>query len=120
MTERPARTEMPNVIELSVVNKFRREIWTKFLKGIKEYQLIQEGDKIAVCISGGIKTLLKQLRVVNPAVDKNIFRSVENVNLQTIISYHRGDDYHHFLDDYDEGRSIRGTDAEGENDTDLS
>ncbi len=301
MTERPVRTEMPNAIELSVVNKFRREIWTKFLKGIKEYQLIQAGDKIAVCISGGkdsmlmamcmkrlrryskvpfevvflvmnpgyneinyqkirenaelleipvqvfetgifdavakvdqhpcylcarmrrghlyktakelgcnkialghhfddvietilmgmlygsqvqtmmpklhsenyegmqlirpmylvreadiirwkqyndlqfiqcacrftenctmcdnggggskrqeIQTLLKQLRAVNPAVDKNIFRSVENVNLQTIISYHRGDNYHHFLDDYDEGRSIRGTAAEGKNDAGLS
>lgn len=301
MTERPVRTEMPNSIELSVVGKFRREIWTKFLKGIKEYELIQEGDKIAVCISGGkdsmlmamcmkrlqryskvpfevvflvmnpgyneinyqkirenaelleipvqvfetgifdavakvdqhpcylcarmrrghlyktakelgcnkialghhfddvietilmgmlygsqvqtmmpklhsenyegmqlirpmylvreadiirwkqyndlqfiqcacrftenctmcdnggggskrqeIKTLLKQLRAVNPAVDKNIFRSVENVNLQTIISYHRGDEYHHFLDDYDEGRSIRGTKAEGKDESDLS
>ena len=301
MTERPVRTEMPNRIELSVVGKFRREIWTKFLKGIKEYELIQEGDKIAVCISGGkdsmlmamcmkrlqryskvpfevvflvmnpgyneinyqkirenaelleipvqvfetgifdavakvdqhpcylcarmrrghlyktakelgcnkialghhfddvietilmgmlygsqvqtmmpklhsenyegmqlirpmylvreadiirwkqyndlqfiqcacrftenctmcdnggggskrqeIKTLLKQLRAVNPAVDKNIFRSVENVNLQTIISYHRGDEYHHFLDDYDEGRSIRGTKAEGKDESDLS
>ncbi|HAM69329.1 MAG TPA: tRNA 2-thiocytidine(32) synthetase TtcA [Ruminococcus sp.] len=301
MTERPVRTEMPNQIELSVVGKFRREIWTKFLKGIKEYQLIQAGDKIAVCISGGkdsmlmamcmkrlqryskipfevvflvmnpgyneinyqkirenaelleipvqvfetgifdavakvdqhpcylcarmrrghlyktakelgcnkialghhfddvietilmgmlygsqvqtmmpklhsenyegmqlirpmylvreadiirwkqyndlqfiqcacrftenctmcdnggggskrqeIKALLKQLRAVNPAVDKNIFRSVENVNLQTIISYHRGDEYHHFLDDYDEGRSIRGTKAEETNESDLS
>ncbi len=301
MTDRPVRTEMPNSIELSVVGKFRREIWTKFLKGIKEYELIQEGDKIAVCISGGkdsmlmamcmkrlqryskvpfevvflvmnpgyneinyqkirenaelleipvqvfetgifdavakvdqhpcylcarmrrghlyktakelgcnkialghhfddvietilmgmlygsqvqtmmpklhsenyegmqlirpmylvreadiirwkqyndlqfiqcacrftenctmcdnggggskrqeIKTLLKQLRAVNPAVDKNIFRSVENVNLQTIISYHRGDEYHHFLDDYDEGRSIRGTKAEGTDESDLS
>ena len=301
MTEKPVRTEMPNSIELSVVGKFRREIWTKFLKGIKEYELIQEGDKIAVCISGGkdsmlmamcmkrlqryskvpfevvflvmnpgyneinyqkirenaelleipvqvfetgifdavakvdqhpcylcarmrrghlyktakelgcnkialghhfddvietilmgmlygsqvqtmmpklhsenyegmqlirpmylvreadiirwkqyndlqfiqcacrftenctmcdnggggskrqeIKTLLKQLRAVNPAVDKNIFRSVENVNLQTIISYHRGDEYHHFLDDYDEGRSIRGTKAEGKDESDLS
>ena len=301
MTERPVRTEMPNSIELSVVNQFRKEIWAKFLKGIKEYELIQAGDKIAVCISGGkdsmlmamcmkrlqryskipfevvflvmnpgyneinyqkirenaelleipvqvfetgifdavakvdqhpcylcarmrrghlyktakelgcnkialghhfddvietilmgmlygsqvqtmmpklhsenyegmqlirpmylvreadiirwkqyndlqfiqcacrftenctmcdnggggskrqeIKTLLKQLRAVNPAVDKNIFRSVENVNLQTIISYHRGDEYHHFLDDYDEGRSIRGTKAEGTNESDLS
>ena len=301
MTERPVRTEMPNSIELSVVNKFRKAIWTKFLKGIKEYDLIQAGDKIAVCISGGkdsmlmamcmkrlqryskvpfevvflvmnpgyneinyqkirenaelleipvqvfetgifdavakvdqhpcylcarmrrghlyktakelgcnkialghhfddvietilmgmlygsqvqtmmpklhsenyegmqlirpmylvreadiirwkqyndlqfiqcacrftenctmcdnggggskrqeIKALLKQLRAVNPAVDKNIFRSVENVNLQTIISYHRGNDCHHFLDDYDEGRSVRGTKAEGTNESDLS
>ena len=287
---------IPNDIELSVVKKFRREIWSRFLKGIKEYELIQEGDKIAVCISGGkdsmlmalcmkrlqryskvpfevvflvmnpgyneinyqkiienaetleipiqvfqtgifdavakvdehpcylcarmrrgylyktakemgcnkialghhfddvietilmgmlygsqvqtmmpkihsenyegmqlirpmymvreadiihwkqyndlqfiqcacrftenctmcdnggggskrqeIKNLLKQLRAVNPAVDMNIFRSVENVNLQTIISYHMGDEYHHFLDRFDEGRSVRGTKAEGEN-----
>ena len=84
-------------------------------------------ENCTMCDNGGggskrqeIKTLLKQLRAVNPSVDKNIFRSVENVNLQTIISYHRGDEYHHFLDDYDEGRSIRGTVAEGENDTDLS
>lgn len=281
--------EIPNEIELSIVNKFRKNIWSKFLKGIKEYELIKEGDRIAVCISGGkdsmlmamcmkrlqryskvpfevvflvmnpgyndvnyqkiidnaekldipiqvfetqifnavakvdlhpcylcarmrrgylyktakdlgcnkialghhfddvietilmgmlygsqvqtmmpkihsenfegmqlirplymvceediihwtkynglefiqcacrltesisksedgvgeskrqeIKLLLRQLRAVNPAVDMNIFRSVENVNLQTIISYHRGDEYHHFLDDFDEGRSIRG------------
>lgn len=56
-----------------------------------------------------IKALLRQLREVNPAVDMNIFRSAENVNLQTLISYHRGENYHHFLDDYDEGLSIRGT-----------
>ena len=285
--------EIPNEIELSVVNKFRRTIWSKFLKGIKEYELIKEGDKIAVCISGGkdsmlmamcmkrlqryskipfevvflvmnpgyneinyqkivsnaelleipiqvfetkifdavakvdqhpcylcarmrrgylyktakelgcnkialghhfddvietilmgmlygsqvqtmmpkihsenyegmqlirpmymvreediikwkqyndlqfiqcacrftenctmcdnggggskrqeVKTLLKQLRAKSSAIDMNIFRSVENVNLQTIISYHRGDDYHHFLEDFDEGRSVRGTVAE--------
>lgn len=56
-----------------------------------------------------IKQLLRQLRTVNPAVDMNIFRSVENVNLQTLISYHRGEKSHHFLDDFDEGLSIKGT-----------
>ncbi|MBQ8921344.1 MAG: tRNA 2-thiocytidine biosynthesis protein TtcA [Oscillospiraceae bacterium] len=301
MTEKPVRTEMPNEIELSIVNKFRKTVWTKFLKGIREYDLIKEGDKIAVCISGGkdsmlmamcmkrlqryskvpfevvflvmnpgyneinyqkiqenaellnipiqvfetdifdavakvdqhpcylcarmrrghlyktaqalgcnkialghhfddvietilmgmlygsqvqtmmpklhsenyagmqlirpmylvreadiirwkqyndlqfiqcacrftenctmcdnggggskrqeIKALLKQLRAVNPAVDMNIFRSVENVNLQTVISYHRGGEYHHFLDDFDEGRSVRGTQAEAHDGQDLS
>lgn len=56
-----------------------------------------------------IKALLTQLRQTNPAVDMNIFRSAENVNLQTLISYHIGENRHHFLDDYDEGITIRGT-----------
>ncbi|MBO4876783.1 MAG: tRNA 2-thiocytidine biosynthesis protein TtcA [Ruminococcus sp.] len=56
-----------------------------------------------------IKELLAQLRETNPAVDMNIFRSAENVNLQTLISYHIGDERHHFLDNYSEGRTIRGT-----------
>ena len=77
-------------------------------------------ENCTMCDNGGggskrqeIKALLKQLRAVNPAVDMNIFRSVENVNLQTIISYHRGEEYHHFLDNYEDGMSIRGTKAEG-------
>lgn len=56
-----------------------------------------------------IKSLLKHLREVNPDVDMNIFRSAENVNLQTLISYHKGDEYHHFLESYGDGRSVRGT-----------
>ena len=56
-----------------------------------------------------IKLLLRQLRAVDPAIDMHIFRRVENVNLQTLISYHIGDEYHHFLDNYDDGRNIRGT-----------
>ena len=49
-----------------------------------------------------IKALLQQLRKVNDQIDINIFRSVENVNLETIISYHKGDQYTSFLDDYDQ------------------
>mgnify|MGYP004624735441 FL=1 len=48
-----------------------------------------------------IKQLIAQLKKINPQIESNIFRSVENVNLNTIISYKK-DDYHHsFLDDYD-------------------
>ena len=56
-----------------------------------------------------IKQLLEQLRQVNPAVDMNIFRSAENVNLRKLISYHDGERSHHFLDDYAEGYTVRGT-----------
>ncbi|MDE5564559.1 MAG: tRNA 2-thiocytidine biosynthesis protein TtcA [Oscillospiraceae bacterium] len=58
-----------------------------------------------------VKELLKELRKVSPAIDMNIFRSVENVNLKTIISYHIGDEYHHFLDDYDDAITNHGTKA---------
>ena len=47
-----------------------------------------------------IKALIAQLKKTNPAVEMNIFRSPENVDLRTLISYHNGDDRHHFLDDY--------------------
>ena len=56
-----------------------------------------------------IKKLLCQLRAISPAIDMNIFRSVENVNLKTLISYHIGEEYHHFLDDFDEGVTNHGT-----------
>lgn len=49
---------MAGECELSVVKKFRKEIWSKFLKGIKEYELIKEGDRVAVCISGGKDSML--------------------------------------------------------------
>lgn len=48
-----------------------------------------------------MKELINTFRKINPNIENNIFRSVENVNLDTIISYHRGDNYSHFLDNYD-------------------
>lgn len=48
-----------------------------------------------------IKHLIKNLKETNPFIESNIFRSVENVNLDTIISYKHKRVKHHFLDDYE-------------------
>lgn len=47
------------------------------------------------------KRLIAELKKTNPQVEKNIFRSVENVNLSTVIAYKTDEGVHHFLDDYD-------------------
>lgn len=47
-----------------------------------------------------VKALIKELRKKSPYIEKNIFRSVENVNLETIIAYKKDGEYHHFLDEY--------------------
>ncbi len=47
-----------------------------------------------------VKNLIKELKKTNPYIEKNIFKSVENVNLDTIIAYKKDDKKHIFLEDY--------------------
>ncbi|MPM35311.1 tRNA-cytidine(32) 2-sulfurtransferase [bioreactor metagenome] len=45
-------------IERSIIKKYRKEIWSRFTSAVVQYQLIREGDNIAVCISGGKDSML--------------------------------------------------------------
>ena len=45
-------------IERSIIKKYRKEIWAKFIKAVKDYKLINENDRVMVCISGGKDSFL--------------------------------------------------------------
>lgn len=49
-----------------------------------------------------IKNLIRDLKKINPFIESNIFKSVENVNLNTVIAYKKDGQTHRFLDWYDE------------------
>ncbi|MDR1002347.1 MAG: tRNA 2-thiocytidine biosynthesis protein TtcA [Oscillospiraceae bacterium] len=89
-------------IEKSIVKKFKKTIWHRFVGALKDYELINEGDKVAVCISGGKDSMLlakcvQELKrrskvnfdaefiVMNPGYNKeNIDRIVSNAEIMGI------------------------------------
>ncbi len=51
-------SELIKKFERDIIKTYRKEIWSKFIKGIQKYNMIEEGDKIAIAMSGGKDSLL--------------------------------------------------------------
>src|SRR5665647_3226877 len=59
-------------IERAIITKYRKTIWSKFTKAIKDFELIKDGDRIAVAVSGGkdstlMAKLLQELSAHGPS-----------------------------------------------------
>jgi len=100
--KQPRKLTKAQEVERSIVKKYRKELWNPFIKAVKKYELIQAGDKIAVCISGGkdsfvMAKLFQQLKrhtevpfkmvflVMNPGYnEENMTRITRNAELLNI------------------------------------
>ena len=49
----PRELSPQEIAERSLIKKYRKELWNPFIAAVKRYELVQPGDRIAVCISGG-------------------------------------------------------------------
>lgn len=63
----------------SVLKKYRRDIWAPFVSAVKMYELIKEGDRIAVCISGGKDSMLLAVCMKQLALHSDVPFSCEYI-----------------------------------------
>ena len=120
--------ESCQLIERSIIKKFRKQLWRPFISAVRRYELIQAGDKITwsrynqlefiqcacrftenctICDNGGggfkrqeIKILLRRLKRDNPNIEKSIFNSIHAVSLDTFPGYKQKGQEHSFLEHY--------------------
>ena len=76
----------------------------RFTEQIAREQAMEEQIPTSKCQE--MKALIRHFRQVNPHIETNIFKSVENVNLDACIGYVKGGVRHHFLDEYESGRAL--------------
>lgn len=86
--------DFPTSVERSLMKKFKKPIWSKFILALKRYNLVSDGDKIAVCVSGGkdsmlLAVLMKMLKkysktnfdivflCMDPGYTKKVRRTIE-------------------------------------------
>lgn len=82
-------------VQRSIIKKYRKSIWTNFVGAIQEYDLIQQGDKIAVCISGGkdsflMACCLRQLQLHSNVPFELVFLAMDpgyNTENRKLIEY---------------------------------
>ena len=70
-TENSTGSATPDNFQRTLIKKFRKPLWSRFTKAVRDYKLIQEGDRVAVCISGGkdsmlLALLMKELQAHGP------------------------------------------------------